>query len=492
MPDATNIMDTTEIELGAIVDRAAAAFPLVAAALPDERGRWLAAIADGLESAADQLVPVAQRESNLSEQRLRGELARTAYQLRTFITALHSGDLFEVIIDHADPAHTVAPAPDLRRMLQPLGPIAVYSASNFPFAFSVAGGDTASALATGCPVVVKAHPGHAELSAMMTDIVLDALASAGAPDGTFATVYGFDAGTALLRHPLITAGAFTGSTGGGRALLDIANARDTPIPFYGELGSINPVFITAEAAAERGDEIAVAFASSYTLGAGQFCTKPGVVFAPKGSRFAEAATRAVQSFGAAQLLNNSISERLGHLEAEIAGDPSVEVLVSGGADDDGWLPSLYRVSSAVARAHPWIVTEERFGPSAVVVEYESTEEFDALACLIDGTLTATLQASAETDEGVGDLITVLSDRAGRVLWNEWPTGVTVSAAMHHGGPYPSTTSLFTSVGITAARRFLRPVCYQSIPDGLLPSALRETNPLGIARTVDGVYEAPAS
>lgn len=489
MSDAATIPDTTDDELSAVIGRAAAAAPSVAAALPEERGRWLAAIADGLEAAADQLVPVAQRESNLSEQRLRGELARTAYQLRTFVTALHSGDLFEVIIEHANAHHPVAPAPDLRRMLQPLGPVAVYSASNFPFAFSVAGGDTASALAVGCPVVVKAHPGHAELSAMMTRVVLRALTSTGAPDGTFATVYGFDAGTALLRHPSIRAGAFTGSTGGGRALLDIANARETPIPFYGELGSVNPVFVTAEAAAVRADEIAAAFASSYTLGAGQFCTKPGVVFAPKGSGFAEAATRAVQPLEAARLLNESISDRLGHLEKDVAADSSVDVLVSGGAADGGWLPSLYRVSSADVRANPWIVLEERFGPSAVVVEYDSTDEFDGLARLFEGTLTATLQASADTDKGVGALVTVLSERAGRVLWNEWPTGVTVSPAMHHGGPYPSTTSLFTSVGITAARRFLRPVSYQSIPDALLPPALQESNPLGIARTVDGAYEA---
>lgn len=494
MQQTDTIQDTDQNRLDEIVERAGAVSKTFASALPSERAAWIGAVADALDAAAGRLVPIAQRESNLPLQRLTGELARTTYQLRTFVTLLNDGDYLEVVIDHANADHPVGPAPDLRRMLQPLGPVAVYSASNFPFAFSVAGGDTASALAAGCPVIVKAHPGHPELSAAMAEIVTDALAAAGAPDGVFAVVYGYEAGTALLRHPLIEAGAFTGSTGGGRALFDIANSRERPIPFYGELGSVNPAFVTREAASERGEAIASGFAGSYTLGVGQFCTKPGVLFVPRGSGLVEAVTEAARPAPAGRMLNSSISDRLARLEEEIAADPDVEVLLAGGAVADGeggeaWSPSLYRASADVVRARPELVLEERFGPSAVVVEYDEASELPQLAELFEGTLTATVQGRDASDDGVAELIDVLAERAGRVLWNGWPTGVTVSAAMQHGGPYPSaTSSLYTSVGTSAIRRFLRPVCYQAIPDALLPPALQEANPLGIPRTVDGRRE----
>jgi NADP-dependent aldehyde dehydrogenase len=478
--------DTNHSELDSIVNTAAAAADIVAQSSPRQRAEWLNRVADGLDGKAESLVPLAQRETNLPAGRLRGELARTTFQLRTFAEFITLGDYLEAVIDHANPDHPVGPAPDLRRVLVPLGPVAVFAASNFPFAFSVAGGDTASALAAGCPVILKGHPGHPELSIATGRIVSAALADAGAPAGIFAVVTGYDTGSALLRHPAIAAGAFTGSTAGGRALFEIASARERPIPFYGELGSINPVFVTEQAAGRRADAIAGGFASSYTLGAGQFCTKPGVIFVPARSELSDAILRAVTPIPPAPLLNDSISGRLSRLEEEIAADADVETLISGGSGDAGWSPSLYRISSATARRRPAILLEERFGPSAIIVEYDEESELPDLARIFEGSLTASVHGEGATDVGVGALVTVLSERTGRVLWNEWPTGVTVSAAMQHGGPYPSaTSSQYSSVGTSAIRRFLRPVSYQSSPDPLLPPPLREGNPWDIPRIVDG-------
>jgi NADP-dependent aldehyde dehydrogenase len=337
--------DTEQSELNSIVETAAAAAEVIVHSPPRQRAGWLNSIADRLDGEGQLLIPIAQRETNLSEGRLQGELARTTYQLRTFADFITAGDYLEAVIDHANRDHAVGPAPDLRRVLVPLGPVAVYAASNFPFAFSVAGGDTASALAAGCPVVLKAHPGHPELSMVMGRIVSDVLADQGAPAGVFAAVFGYETGSALLRYPAIAAGAFTGSTGGGRALFEIASTREGPIPFYGELGSINPVFVTEQAAGRHAEAIAAGFASSYTLGAGQFCTKPGVIFVPASSGLSDAIVRAVTPIAPARLLNDSISDRLSRLEDEMAGDAEVETLVSGGSDAAGWSPGNDQRSS---------------------------------------------------------------------------------------------------------------------------------------------------
>ncbi|GAA4342136.1 aldehyde dehydrogenase (NADP(+)) [Microbacterium rhizosphaerae] len=470
---------TSTIEdVTAKVDAAVGAFDRLRRMSPAERAALLDAIAYALEANATTLVPLAQRESHLSPPRLTGELGRTTYQLRSFAQHLRTGDFAGVVIDHAKADTPLGPTPDLRRHLIPLGPVAVYSASNFPFAFSVAGGDTASALAAGCPVVVKAHSGHPELSAATTAIVQGALASAGAPDGTLDVVYGQNAGVSLLQNPRVSAGAFTGSTAGGRALFDVAAARPRPIPFYGELGSVNPVIVSREASGCRAEEIATGLVDSFTLGGGQFCTKPGVVFVPEGSAIPELARKAVRNAPAQQLLNDRITAAYTAAEPHFHAVPGVDTLVRGAATEEGVTPSLFRTPLASLLAHSDTLLEERFGPSAVLIEYPSDANLASLLDPFDGSLTVTIHALGADDAGVADALDRATLIAGRVVWNGWPTGVAVSPAMTHGGPYPSSTNaLHTSVGVTAIRRFQRPVTFQNAPDALLPEPLRDAKPL---------------
>lgn len=442
-----------------------------------ERGAWLSGIADRLDAAVEELVALADEETALGETRLRGEVARTTGQLRLFAAVIAEGSHLEATIDHAVP-DAVPPRPDLRRMLRPLGPVAVFSASNFPFAFSVAGGDTASALAVGCPVIVKAHPGHPRLSRRTAELVTEALATAGAPAGAFGLVEGFEEGLALVDHPAITAVAFTGSLRGGRALHDRAAARPAPIPFFGELGSINPVVVTADADAERGDQLAAGLAGSFQLGAGQFCTKPGVVFVPAGSRL-EAALPPLVGAELPRMLTPSIADGFATGSEVIAAVPGVELLAGGpGA------PVAAVTDLATLEAHEHDLLAEVFGPFTLLVRYGSREQLGRSLDRLEGSLTATLHAGA--DEAVDDLLPRLERIAGRVLFAGWPTGVAVTWSQHHGGPWPATTSQHTSVGATAVRRFLRPIAYQDAPEAALPPELREANPLGIPRRVDGV------
>lgn len=450
-----------------------------------ERARWLTAVADALDAAAPALVPIAHRETHLDEVRLRGEVARTTGQLRLFADVVLEGSWVEAIIDHAVPSAT-PPRPDLRRMLRPIGPVAVFAASNFPFAFSVAGGDTASALAAGCPVVVKAHPGHPELSRATARVVDGALAQAGAPAGTFALVEGYEQGIALARDASIRAIAFTGSLAGGRALHDIAASRADPIPFFGELGSINPVVVTPAADAARGAELAAGLAASFTLGSGQLCTKPGVVLVPRDSTFLKALPAHVPT-DERVLLTTHMAESFVSGAGALAAVPGVR-LVAGGRG--GIEPTVLAADARVAWEHPALL-DEVFGPVTVVLEYD--DDLLQVLRLLEGALTATLHA--EPGEDVDEVLEILSERAGRVLFAGWPTGVAVNWSQHHGGPWPATTSQFTSVGATAIRRFLRPIAYQDAPERLLPPELHEDNPLGIPRRVDGVlrlHEHPSS
>jgi len=360
----------------------------------------------------------------------------------------------------------------------------VFAASNFPFAFSVAGGDTAAALAVGCPVVVKASPGHPELSDLVGSLVSSALSSAGVPDGAFAVVHGFEEGRALVVDPRIRAGAFTGSLEGGRALFDLACARPDPIPFYAEMGSVNPVFVTASAAAERVEGIAEGYVASFTLGAGQFCTKPGLVFVPAtdAAAFESFVASALSGHLAEPLLNTDIEGRYAAGLAELSAHPAVRVLVAG----EGTAPTLLGCDAADFLAARADLLTECFGPVSMVVRYSSEEELLACARAFGGELAASVHGSLP-DETVSRLVAVLTERVGRVLWNGWPTGVSVTYAMQHGGPYPATTFPgHTSVGTTSLRRFLRPVVYQNMPQALLPEVLRDGNPLGVPRRVDGV------
>ena len=365
------------------------------------------------------------------------------------------GSCFDAVIENADPGFTLGPRPDLRRVLEPIGPVLVFAASNFPFAFSVAGGDTAAALAAGCPVIVKAHPGHPRLSARVGEIV----AAVGAP---VAVVHGVETGTRALADPRVKAAAFTGSTAAGRALFDIAHTRAEPIPFYGELGSVNPVFLSRGAVAVRGPEIVAGFVGSFTLGVGQFCTKPGLLFLPALHKLTPALVEAVRSVESAPMLGDWIESRYLESITERRGREVLQTLHSGKAT----APTLLSASLADISFHPDLLGEECFGPTSIVVEYDDDTRLLDVAGTLDGTLTATVHAEPGEEAWVRPLVDVLRPRAGRIVFNGWPTGVAVSPAMHHGGPWPATTSpLHSSVGGNSIARFLVPTCYQGFSDG---------------------------
>jgi NADP-dependent aldehyde dehydrogenase len=482
---------TTEQELDRVLAAAAGAATELADTTAEARARALRRVADALDTAAGELVPLANRESNLPVRpRLVGELGRTTFQLRLLAETIIEGGYLEVTLDSPDSDWPAGGRQDMRRMLRPVGPVVNFAATNFPFAFSVAGGDTAAALATGCPVVVKANPGHPELSERTASIVSAALTAAGLPPGAFALVHGEEIGRTALVDPRIKAGTFTGSPAGGRALFDLACARPEPIPFYAEMGSVNPAFVTPAAAASRARDIADGYLGSFTLGMGQFCTKPGLLFVPEGAGFEEPLVAALGSHPAGRLLNDRIAAGYARTLSGLAGHPAVTVLHEGVDSVDGPAPTLLATTAADLLAHREELTAECFGPTSVLVRYTSGDELLACARSFTGELTATVHGEGD-DDLAPRLVADLSGRVGRVLWNGWPTGVAVTYAMHHGGPYPAATSaLHTSVGTSSLRRFLRPVAYQNMPQRLLPEALRDGNPLGVPRRVDGVLVAP--
>lgn len=477
--------DTASDELDRLVTAAAEAAPRLVGSRPADRAGWLEHLATRLDAAAEELVPLAAGETNLGRERLQGELKRTTFQLRLFAEVLRDGSFLQATIDHAEPDWPMGARPDLRRMLRPIGPVAVYAASNFPFAFSVAGGDTASALAAGCPMLLKASPSHPELSTVTGDLVTDALTEVGAPAGTFAIVRGFETGIALVQDPRIRAAAFTGSLRGGRALFDLAVSRPEPIPFYGELGSVNPAFVTPDGA-QQADDIAAGFVNSISLGNGQLCTKPGLLFVPASSGLDERVAALAAARPAAPMLSEHIRSGYSQALARLAERPGVRVIAGQVEQSGDPAPTVLATTVSDVLADPDALTAECFGPAALVVSYASEEELLAAARVFDGQLTATIHGSGQESVSSG-LLDVLAERVGRVVWNGWPTGVSVTYAQHHGGPYPATTSVqTTSVGTAAIDRFLRPVTYQGAPEAVLPPALREDNPWHLPRRVDGV------
>ncbi|PPG38149.1 aldehyde dehydrogenase (NADP(+)) [Pseudoclavibacter sp. RFBA6] len=483
-PQAKTLGETTPTELDELLESAATAAMVLRRGERHERVQYLNAVADALDAAADHLVPIGQRETNLPETRLRGELKRTTFQLRLFGETVQDGRYLDARVDHADADWPMgAPRPDLRRIKVPLGPVLVFSASNFPFAFSVAGGDTASALAAGCPVIVKAHHGHIELSVETAKVVNRALSAAGAPAGTFALIVGTESGRRAIQDARVKAVGFTGSIPGGRALFELATSRPEPIPFYGELGSNNPVFVTEAADQARGPAIASEFVASYTMGSGQFCTKPGTILVPRGSKVLAALKEAELPAGTA-MLNARIQS--GYVEAVKNLQQNGATVINAGPDPFGEQPSptMQLTTAEAVLADPAAQLGECFGPSSLVVEYESESQLLELAEAFEGQLTASLQA--EDGDDLADLVDVLANRAGRVLWNQWPTGVSVTYAQQHGGPYPaSTASGSTSVGTAAIDRFLRPVAFQGFPARLLPDVLRDETEDAAPRLVDG-------
>jgi NADP-dependent aldehyde dehydrogenase len=481
------------VEAGpAEVDAAVRAAHATLGALADRRQRaaLLNAAADAVESRADALIAAADAETALGVPRLTGELARVAYQFRFFAGIAADGGYLGVVIDPPDPA-AVPPRPELRRWKVPLGTVAVFAASNFPFAFSVPGGDTASALAAGCPVVVKAHPGHPALSAATAAVATAVVREQGWPAGTFAVVQGTDAGVRVLSAPEVKAAGFTGSVAGGRALEQVAQGRPEPIPFYGELGSTNPVVVTPAALAERGPEIAAGFVGSFTLGAGQFCTKPGVLLLPVGHGLEAEIENAVSAAPPAPLLTPSIFAAFGAGLATRAEHAGTRLLATSAATapDDGRsvTPTVLALSVPTFLADLELLGEECFGPVSLVVEYDSVDELRQVVEALPGSLVASVHLATEDADWVGALLEDLAARTGRLVVNGWPTGVAVTWAMQHGGPHPVTTSsLHTSVGATAPRRWLRPVAYQGVPEQHLPPALQSANPWQVPRRVNGV------
>ncbi|QJE02083.1 aldehyde dehydrogenase (NADP(+)) [Massilia forsythiae] len=455
------------------------------------RARFLEAIAQQILDIGPLLIERASAESGLPAARLEGERMRTVNQLRLFAKVVRDGYFLEATIDSPLPQRT-PPRADLRLRKIPLGPVAVFGASNFPLAFSVAGGDTASALAAGCPVVVKAHSAHLGTSELVGKAVQKAAIECDMPEGVFSMLIGEgrSIGQALVDHPAIKAVGFTGSRQGGISLMQTAAARKEPIPVYAEMSSINPVFVLPGALAEKGAALGAGFVDSLTLGVGQFCTNPGLVIGLAGEAldaFRTAAATALQGKGAGTMLTAGIHKAYTDAIERRTGVAGLELVARGTAEGQGHAAqaALYQCDAATYLATP-ALEEEIFGPASVLISCRDEAEIVAVARHLEGQLTATVHATG-ADHGIAAaLLPTLERKAGRILFNGWPTGVEVSHAMVHGGPFPATSdSRSTSVGATAIERFLRPVCYQDVPADLLPEALRDGNPLGLARVVDG-------
>jgi NADP-dependent aldehyde dehydrogenase len=481
--------------MSAIAGRAADAHTELRRRPAAHHAELLRAIAAQIEAAGKEIVASAEEETALPRAGLEGELTRTLRQLEMFAALAAEGSYVEPVIDHADPA-SVPPRPDLRRMLVGIGPVAVFGASNFPLAFGVAGGDTASALAAGCPVVCRAHPLHPRTARLTADRVTEGIRAAGGPLGTFALAEGpgLEIGRVLVTEAAIQAEAFTGSLAGGRALYDLAAARPQPIPVFAEMGSVNPFIVLPGALAERAGDIVTGLSASLTTGVGQLCTSPGVVFVPEGEAgddFTRALTAAVSAVPARPMLSQAMADR--HLTdlTEMAALPGARLLAGdttagpqGGRD--GVVAAILSVGIDLFASAP-VLREEHFGPLAVVVRYGDPGDLTRLLRLLPAGLTITVHTSPADGPGPDGLTDTAVQRAGRIIWNGYPTGVAVTWAMTHGGPYPATTApAHTAVGPAAVRRFLRPVTFQNAPESALPAALHDDNPLRLRRLVDGV------
>jgi NADP-dependent aldehyde dehydrogenase len=484
--------EATPEDVRAAVEAAAAAFASGELSDPERRVALLRGAAARLRAAGGGIVAVCESETGLPEARLRGELERTAGQLEAFADVVATGDHVEAIIDLPDPDAKPIPRPDVRRMLVALGPVAVFGASNFPLAFSVAGGDTASALAAGCSVVVKGHPSHPGTSEAVARELRAAVADAGLPEGTFALLQsgGIAVGEALVDAPAIAAVGFTGSHTAGRALHDRAAARPVPIPVYAEMGSINPLVVTDAALSERAAAIAEGLTGAVANFGGQLCTKPGVVFVPAGEAgdafVADVAGR-LDGLEPSVMLNRNLRDALAASVGELA-ESAERVTPAREPDGPGFrfAPAAFRAGARDLAADPSLL-EERFGPVALFVAYGSGDELLGALEQVPGQLTASVHADPEADAGLLDaLVPAFAARAGRIVFDGFPTGVAVTHGMHHGGPFPATTTpAHTSVGMTAIARFQRPVAFQSAPPSVLPPELRDENPRGIWRRVNG-------
>jgi len=488
----THFYEATPAEVGQAVEKAAAAFAVFRKKSGVEKAAFLEKIGEEIVALGDELLQTASLETALPLPRLTGERGRTVGQLKLFADLLREGSWVDARLDTAQPDRQPAAKPDLRQMQRALGPVGVFGASNFPLAFSVAGGDTASAIAAGCPVVFKAHPAHPATCELVAGAIVRAVKACGLPDGTFSLVQGAgtEVGMALVQHPLVKAVGFTGSYRGGKALFDAAVRRPEPIPVYAEMGSTNPVFILPGALRERGAALAVGLAGSITLGVGQFCTNPGVFVVPTLSEttdFVKTVGEKLSATAPGVMLTSGIRQAyasgIGKLGLVVGTERLTLAELTG--ETGTVTPQLLRTTAAAALANPEL-TEEVFGPSSVAIVADDKAQTLEFARNLHGHLTATLHGTSEDLTDYAELIEILETKVGRLVINGFPTGVEVASAMVHGGPFPATTdSRSTSVGTAAIFRFTRPVCYQDFPETLLPEELKSDNPLGIWRRVDG-------
>jgi NADP-dependent aldehyde dehydrogenase len=491
--------EATHQEIDEAISKAGNAFLEYSQKSGQERASFLETIADEIIALGDGLIKRCCEETGLTEARLTGERGRTVNQLKLFAGLLREGSWVDARIDTADPNRQPAPKPDIRSMQKPLGPVGIFGASNFPLAFSVAGGDTASALAAGCTVVAKAHPAHPGTCEMIAHAIVRAVDKTKMPSGTFSMLHGAstEAGMAIVNHPLIKAIGFTGSFKGGKAIFDAAARRPEPIPVYAEMGSANPVFILPGALRDKKEEIAKGLTASATLGAGQFCTKPGLVFfeeSKDGAQFQKIVAGNFQEVIAATMLTPRIHEAFERGIEKLSQQEGVELLAKGPAEVEGLLGvgHLFKANAKYFLANENL-EEEIFGPSTLAVTVSNKFELVEIAQKLKGHLTATLWATEDDLDDYAEVIAILERKAGRLIFNGFPTGVEVCHAMVHGGPFPATTdSRSTSVGTRAITRFTRPVCYQNFPDALLPDELKNDNPLGIWRLVNGERENAGS
>ena len=465
---AGTVAVTTEHELAYRLGQARSAAPVLAATAPSERSDWLYRVAAALVQHAEELVEIADLETALGVERLTAEVGRAAGQLRFYGDVAREGSFLGVAIDEA-----TATTPRLVLVNKPLGPVAVFGASNFPFAFGVLGNDTGSAIAAGCPVLVKAHPAHVLLSARLAELAEDALTAAGAPLGTFALVNGHATGVRLVKADTVTAVAFTGSQSGGLALWRIANARKSVIPVFAEMGTVNPAIVTRRAAADMA-RVAEGFVGSFTLGSGQFCTKPGMLFAPKGYQVAQAVADAlIAARPMPTMLTQAIAADFATGLAELV-DAGAEVVRTMPTGDQGWSASATLLQAPIGALKSGSrLLDECFGPVAVVTEYDNDEELTAALAEMQGSLAASVFTGGGDDPDAARIVSRMSDTVGRVIVNEWPTGVAFTWAQHHGGPWPATSNpTSTSVGAAALNRFVRPIAYQSVPEACVPPPAR--------------------
>ncbi|PIA68882.1 aldehyde dehydrogenase (NADP(+)) [Pseudomonas sediminis] len=488
-------IQATPEEVDAAAQAAAAAYPTYRNLSAVRRAEFLEAIADEIDALGDDFVALVTRETALPAARIQGERGRTSGQMRLFAKVLRRGDFYGARIDRALPDRQPLPRPDLRQYQIGVGPVAVFGASNFPLAFSTAGGDTASALAAGCPVVFKAHSGHMATAECVADAIIRAAEKTGMPKGVFNMIFGGGVGEILVKHPAIQAVGFTGSLKGGRALCDMAAARPQPIPVFAEMSSVNPVIVLPGALKARGATVAKELAGSVVLGCGQFCTNPGLVIGIRSAEFSEFVAGLADAIGAqpAQtMLNAGTLRSYANGVAQLSGHAKVSRLAGNEQAGNQAQPQLFKADVSMLLEGDHLLQEEVFGPTTIVVEVADSAELTRALQSMHGQLTATLIAEREDLSAFRDLLPLLEVKAGRVLLNGYPTGVEVCDSMVHGGPYPATSDARgTSVGTLAIHRFLRPVCYQNYPDEVLPEALQNANPLGIQRLVDGVHSRDA-